>query len=246
MVARFFSRPWAVAVLLWSFLGAVAYLSVNLVVMPYFAGKFTGMVQVPALTRLPPEKARDILVHQGLLYMLDSTGDFSNEVGAGQILSQYPVSGTEVKKGRRIWVRISKGPRSVALPPLRGLSIRQAEITLQQLGLRMGRIREIGHSAVPAGAVIGTSPAANTTLEMGQAVNVDISLGKDAAAPEGVPALTGLTLVEARDRLLKSGLQPGKITQTRDPHQLPNTVLSQNPVSGTPRHGQAVDLVVAK
>ncbi len=159
MLARFFSKPFFIAVLLWFFIGVIFYLLLNLLVMPYFAGKFIGKVKVPVLVNLQPEKARDLLRKDALIYMLDSTGDYSNDVGAGRILSQYPVEGTEVKKGRRIWVRISKGLKSVELPPLRGLSLRQAEITLQQLGLKLGRVREIRNTNVPSGAVIGPGRA---------------------------------------------------------------------------------------
>lgn len=245
MLARFFSKPFFIALLLWFVIGAIFYFTLNLVVMPYFAGKFIGKVKVPALVSLQPEKARDLLKKDELIYMLDSTGDYSNDVGAGKILSQYPVEGTEVKKGRRIWVRISKGLKSVELPPLRGLSLRQAEITLQQLGLKMGRVREIRNTNVPSGAVIGSVPAAHATLEKGHAVDVDVSQGKDAV-PTGMPTLTGLSLSQAKEQIQKLGLKIGKVTSKKDARSLPNTVLVQTPAAGAAFEGKAVDLVISK
>lgn len=245
MIARFFAKPFFVALLLWVFLVVTLYLLVNLLVMPYFAGKFIGKVAVPALVRLQPEKAKDILKSNGLLFMMDSSGDYSNDIGAGKIISQYPTEGTEVKKGRRIWVRISKGLKSVELPSLRGLSLRQAEITLQQLGLKMGRVKQIQNANFPSGAVIGTLPVANSHLEKGRSVEIELSLGKDAQ-PTGLPSLTGLTLSQAKEQVQKLGLKLGKVTIKKDPHSLPNTVLSQSPPAGSASEGKAIGIVVSK
>jgi hypothetical protein len=245
VLARFFSKPFFLALLLWIIMGAAAYFLVNLLAMPYVAGKFKGTVKVPALVSLPPEQAKDILVKDGLIYMLDSTGDYSADVAAGRILSQYPETGTEVKKGRRIWVKISKGYKSVELPPLRGLSLRQAEITLQQLGLKVGRVREVRNSLIPSGAVIGTSPGAKATLEKGREVNIELSQGTEAA-PSGMPSLVGMSLGQAKQEIKKLDLNLGKITYKKEAHSLPNTVLSQTPAAGGDFQGRKVDLVVSK
>lgn len=245
MLARLFSRPFFLALLLWIVAGAVFYLLLNMVAMPYVAGKFKGTVKVPALVSLPPEQAKDILKKNSLLYMLDSTGDYSTDVPAGRVLTQYPETGTEVKKGRRIWVRISKGLKSVELPALRGLSLRQAEITLQQLGLKVGRVREVRNAIFPAGAVIGTSPAANATLEKGREVNIELSQGKDAT-PSGMPSLVGMSLSQAKKEIKELDLSLGKVAYKREARSLPNTVLSQSPAAGGDYKGRSVDLVVTK
>jgi len=245
MLARFFSKPFFLALLFWILAGALLYFAINSVAMPYVAGKFKGTVIVPALVSLPPEEARGILEKNDLIYMLDSTGDYSGDVPAGKILSQYPENGTEVKKGRRIWVKISKGYKSVELPSLRGLSLRQAEITLQQLGLKMGRVREVRNSLIPAGAVIGTSPAANATLEKGREVNIELSQGKEAGSA-GMPSLTGMSLGKAKEVIKSRKLSLGKITYKKDMRSLPNTILSQTPSAGGDYKGRMVDLVVSK
>lgn len=245
MLARFLSKPFFLAVFLWIFTAAILYILINSLVMPYVAGKFKGTVHVPALVNLPPEQAKAILVKNGLIYMLDSTGDYSADVAAGKILTQYPEKGTEVKKGRRIWVKISKGLKSVEMPSLRGLSLRQAEITLQQLGLKVGRIREVRNSVIPSGAVIGTSPAAKAILEKGREINIELSQGT-ASAPSGMTSLVGMSLSQAKEQIRKLGLSLGTVTYKKDPKSLPNTVLSQSPSAGGEYRGRNVDLVVTK
>lgn len=244
-MVRFFAKPFFLALILWFLAGAILYFLADLAVMPYVAGKFKGTVEVPALVTLPPEQAKAILDKSGLIYMLDSTGDYSTDVAAGRILTQYPETGTEVKKGRRIWVKISKGLKSVELPSLRGLSLRQAEITLQQLGLKVGRIREVRNGVIPAGAVIGTQPRAKATLEKGREVNIELSQGTEAVA-SGLPSLTGMSLSQAKDRLKGLGLTLGQVTYKKDGRSLPNTVLSQSPDAGTDAKGRPVNLVISK
>lgn len=247
VLARFFSKPFFLAASLWVLLGACLYLLADLLLMPYVAGKFKGTVKVPALVSLSPEAAKGMLEKNGLLYMLDSTGDYSADVAAGRILSQYPVTGTEVKKGRRVWVKISKGFKSVEVPSLRGLSLRQAEISLQQAGLQLGRIRRVRSGAVPAGAVIGTRPPARTITENGRSVEIDLSEGTEAVST-GIPSLLGLSLGQARQQAKKYNLSVGKIGYKKDKKSLPNTVLSQNPSAGAALkgNGQTVDLVLSK
>lgn len=245
VVARFFSKPFFLAVFVWLLLGALLFLLADLLLMPYVAGKFKGTVKVPPLVSLSPEEAKGILDRGDLHYMLDSTGDYSNNVAAGKILSQYPQEGTEVKKGRRVWVKISKGFKSVEVPALRGLSLRQAEISLQQAGLSLGRVRRIRSGSVPAGAVIGTSPPAKTTTEKGREVHIDLSEGTEAVSAS-MPSLLGMTLGQAREKVKKLNLSVGKITYKKDMKSLPNTILSQNPPAGTGLKGQAVDLVLSK
>lgn len=245
MLARLFSRPFFLALLFWILAVAVLYLLTNMLIMPYVAGKFKGTVKVPALVSLPPEQGKAILARNGLIYMLDSTGDYSTDIAAGKILTQYPETGTEVKKGRRVWVRISKGLKSVELPALRGLSLRQAEITLQQLGLKVGRVREVRNAIFPAGAVIGTTPAANAVLEKGREVNIELSQGKDAA-PSGMPSLIGQSLSQAKEQIKSLGLTLGKIAYKKQARSLPNTILSQTPPAGGDYQGRSVDLVVTK
>lgn len=245
MLARFLSKPFFLAVFLWVLTAAILYVVINSLAMPYVAGKFKGTVRVPPLVSLPPEQAKSILEKNGLIYMLDSTGDFSTDVAAGKILTQYPETGTEVKKGRRIWVKISKGLKSVEMPSLRGLSLRQAEITLQQLGLKVGRVREVRNAMIPSGAVIGTSPAAKTVLEKGREVNIELSQG-GGTAPSGMPSLVGMSLSQAKEQIRKLDLSLGAVTYKKEPKSLPNTVLSQSPAAGGNFKGRSVDLVVTK
>ena len=131
MWMRWLTKPLVPALLAWGVVCLIVFYALNGLIMPSFAGRFAKTSEVPKLVGLKMEKAGEILRQHGLSLMLDSSSDFSAEVGAGKIMSQFPDPGVTVKWNRRIWVRISKGRRAVEVPVLRGMSQRQAEISLQ-------------------------------------------------------------------------------------------------------------------
>ena len=66
---------------------------------------------------------------------------FSPDVAAGTILSQDPSAGTNVKKGRKIYVTIATSvPPQVEMPNLLDLSLRQAGNLLKTNDLKLGQV----------------------------------------------------------------------------------------------------------
>ena len=51
---------------------------------------------------------------------------------------------------------------------------------------------------------------------------------------------------EAKEKIKGLDLSVGKVSYKKDPHSLPNTVLSQTPAAGGEYKGRAVDLVISK
>jgi beta-lactam-binding protein with PASTA domain len=186
MLLRWLTRPLVPALLAWLFVCLVLFLALDHFIMPWVAGKFASTVEVPKLLGMRFEKARELLVPNGLSLMLDSSTDFS-DVPPGRIMSQFPDPGSTVKKGRRVWVRISKGRRGIEVPALRGMSLREAEISLQNAGLQLGGENYVSNSDIPAGAVIGSSPGARTIVEKGHVVNLDVSGTAPATDSAGSP-----------------------------------------------------------
>ena len=244
MWLRWLTRPLVPALLIWGVVCLILFYALNGLIMPSLAGRFAKTSEVPKVTGLKMEKAGEVLHQQGLNLMLDSSSDFSAEVAAGRIMSQFPDPGAAVKRGRRIWVRVSKGRRAVEVPALRGMSRRQAEISLQENGLRLGGVNYLSSADAPAGAVIGTHPDAKTLVERGRAVEVDVSSGVNPSETQ-MPSLLGLSLSQARNRVEALQLAVGTVTERPDSKSLPQTVLSQYPPPGAPLKGGPVDLVVS-
>lgn len=244
-LSRFLARPFFVASFAWLLVLAAIYVLADFWLMPALAGQFKKTSPVPGLVGLTPEAAQKALDTAALQYMLDSTGDYSQNIPAGHILSQFPPAGTVVKQGRRVWVKVSKGFKAVEVPALRGLSVRQAEISLQQAGLTMGKVVEVLHAQIPAGAVIGTVPASGAKVETGRKVAVHVSAGI-RATPSTMPALRGMSLTQAKEKIESLGLKLGRVVEKSESRSLPKTVLDQSPAAGSPLKGQAVDLTISK
>ncbi len=121
---------------------------------------------------------------------------------AGSVIAQSPAPGTRRKVSRdhpcRVTVTLSRGPRSVTLPPLAGLDSSAASARLRALGLDIS----IENVAGPAGQVVSTDPAAGATLSTGDCVR--LSVGCDLVT---VPELRGLSESAARQLLERLGLE---------------------------------------
>lgn len=244
----FFSRPFFAAAFLWLVLLVAGFFLLDRLLMPYVAGRFKETAEVPALSNLTPQEAEKALEDRGLRLMLDSTAEYSPTVGAGRILQQSPEPGTEVKEGRRIWVKVSKGLQAVEIPEVRGLSLRQAEITLQQAGLALGPVMRVRHPTIPPGAVIGSIPPSRTQAHKGDAVKIQLSEGGEAE-DAAMPDLLGLSLSQAEARLKAAGFSLGEVTEKKEKKKLPKTVLRQSIPPGK-KGGSAgektVDLEISK
>ena len=241
---RWLTRPLVPALILWGVVCLILFLGLDMFIMPSVAGRFAKTAEVPKLTGMRMEKAQETLKPLGLSLMLDTSSDFS-DLPAGRILSQFPDPGETVKRGRRVWVRVSKGRRAVEVPSLRGMSRRQAEISLQQAGLRLGGTQFVFSAEAPAGAVIGSHPPAQTKVERGRIVSLEVSTGANPSETH-MPSLIGLSLSQAHNQIEALHFTLGEISQRADPKSLPQTVLSQNPPPGALLKGEPVDLVVSQ
>ena len=183
MFRKIFIRPFFPAMAAGSVMLFIVVGVADQFIMPWVAGKLTPTVQVPKILGLEKNQAGKNLTALGLKLMLDSAGDLSVDFPKDAVMFQFPEAGAEVKKGRRIWARLSKGLKGLETPVLRGMSLRQAHISLEQSGLTLGRVSYLRSTTVPAGAVLGSVPSAGSVVMRGGKVDVDISLGLETIPP---------------------------------------------------------------
>jgi eukaryotic-like serine/threonine-protein kinase len=164
----------------------------------------------------------------------------------GTVVLQKPPAGHKVKEGRRVYLFISGGDPVVKVPLLKGRSLRDAKLSLERLGLRLGYIDEVP-SQNPKDMIFDQQYAEGTTLKQGESVGVSISLGESSQGAVVVPDLIGKSLSEAERILSESSLKVGKINYQRSFSLLPNTILDQYPSKGSRlNNGDAVDLFVTR
>ena len=122
------------------------------------------------------------------------------------------------------------GPETVAVPNVKSQTVEEATLALTDVGLVVGTQTPQADDNAPKGTIIGQDPAAGELIELGQAVNLIVSAGKDQTS---VPDLVDLASTEdARLALTEARLVLGKVTP-KDSDKPEGTVIEQLPAANT-------------
>ena len=120
-------------------------------------------VALPDLRGTGSDEAKRTL--SGLGLHARTTTAFSDSVDRGTVISQDPGAGT-AHRGDTVTVVVSKGPKLIAVPKLRGLSAADARAKLRADGLQSSEHDLFGI----AGKVVAQSPSAGTLVKSGTKV----------------------------------------------------------------------------
>ena len=222
--------------------GLLAIVLLDAVIMPYAVD--TPSVQVPDLQGLFAPEASARLDQAGLKMTIGDTLHHET-ISADAVVGHDPSVGQWVKKGRRIVLTVSKGPRYSQVPDVRRVSLREARLQLEGNQLKSGQILYRSSETLPEGAVVEQSPAPGARLAPGSAVDLQVSNGPPTALKR-VPNLIGLPFKVVADTLRKYEMRIGHIVKHIDEQKRVGTILEQVPPSGQriPRHSR-IDLVVS-
>ncbi len=221
----------------------VLFLIVNSIIMPAIT-RHGDEFSLPKIEGMTLAEAEPVLMAADLKLEVTSE-EYHPDKPTGTILSQFPVGGTKVKAGRTIRVVTSLGQKAVAVPDLRGFSIRQARLNLEAAGFLVGDLEWTTTDSLPEKVVVFSYPGAGTKIPYGSAVNLMVNRGPYQRTIF-VPRLIGLSLAEAQARLEEKGLKVGLVTRMIDENYLPETVLEQSEDAGMELlPGEEVDLVIS-
>ena len=221
----------------------LAVLLVDKLIMPVFV-RMGQEFPLPDITTLTTEAAGQALEDLGLELQVVSA-EYSPASLEGTVLSQEPLAGTLVKPGRPVSVVIAKGSELVRLPFLTGVTVRQANLTLSDVGLVPGDIEWAYSDSLPPEVVLASQPHAGTLVPKGSRVILFVNQG-GLQETVAMPNLVGTTLSDATELLREMGLELGVAIRQYAKDLLPGTVLEQSePPGEMVRRGEVVDLVVA-
>ena len=222
--------------------GALFLVLFDQAIMPYLVN--VERANTPELRGMPLARAAQRVRSKGLrLAIRDSI--FHETIGPGHIITQTPEPRQRIKKGRRVFVDVSRGQRLYAVPEVSGASLREARLKIQGTQLRMGEILYRSSGSIPEGAVIDQHPPSGTRIARGGVVTLRISSGSPFS-PKQVPDLIGLSIEVVEDSLRKYEMRLGTIRDRLDNTAPPGQVLSQRPAPNTSAPRQSpVDLVVS-
>jgi beta-lactam-binding protein with PASTA domain len=240
---RFFTSKWIKGLGILILAVILLFLFIDRVFMPLVV-RLGQESDVPDLQGLRLDEAKSALKERGLELRVIRE-EYSLKSSPGTIISQFPEPGSRVKKGRRIRVVLSKGGEKATVPELTGMTLRQAELTLEARGLLIGEPIYISTDTLPAGEVINSFPAAGTTVPLDIEVRVLINQA-DTLEIVKVPQLRGENIKEVSAKLEELGLRMGRVRYRVKNHLLPGTVLDQIPKEGAEvKRGSIVELEVS-
>ena len=200
---------------------------VDAVLMPYIVD--VKKVRVPDLRGLDEAEAQHRIERLGL--RLTTSDSLHHEtIPHHAVIDQTPAARQQIKKGRRVFVDISLGPRLYAVPDIVQVSLREALLQLESRQLRVGET-VYQSSSIPQGAIIQHIPSAGVRLPRHAAVDLKISNGPPDQ-PKSVPRLLRLPIEVVEDTLRKYEMRLGLIENRVDNSLPPGTVLEQYPEAG--------------
>jgi eukaryotic-like serine/threonine-protein kinase len=160
----------------------------------------------------------------------------------GEVVAQRPTGGASVQEGSTITLRVSKGPKPIAVPNVIGSSFESANSTLLAKGFAVSRTDV--KSDQPRDTVIGMDPAPGTYQPPRTTIHLQVSKGPTTST---VPDVTSLSQSDAQAQLKASGFGVQIVSQpVTDPTQ-DGIVQTQNPPGGSKAPpGSVVTIAVGK
>jgi hypothetical protein len=130
--------------------------------------------RVPAVVGLSTAAATEKLAQRG--YAAIVRGRVSSGARLGTVLSQSPAPGTELDRGGQVTIVAARGPSTVAVPNVVGLSVDQAVVRLRSAGLNARTVKVA--SAQPKDRVIRQAPPGGRQARKGSTAVLTASKGR--------------------------------------------------------------------
>src|SRR6266436_139583 len=201
-------------------------------------------VAVPDLVGKSPAAAKMIAEQSGLELSVERQY-YSPTVPEGQILSQLPPAGSQVRRGWQVRVAESLGPQRVEIPNVLGQSERVANINIRRRGLDVGAIAQMRLPDTPEGQVLAQAPPPNASGISAPKISLLVTA---PAPPQALvmPSFIGQPLGTVTQVLQEAGLRLGTVTPApplegsapatpQSPVSAPtpaSIIVSQNPAAG--------------
>lgn len=203
---------------------------------------FPRSLDVPRLLGASLSEAREELEGMGLA-VADTEYVSHPEAPSGRVVWQDPPPGVAVPEGGRVALSVSRGPRPIQVPDVRGYGREIAIQLIEAAGLTVARV-DTGLAPEERGVVVSSDPTAGRSLNPGSGVGLFVSVGTPTIH---IPDVTGLTVEEAQVLLEEAGLVlAAPRMRTTNMHE-PDLIFEQTPAGGTlSAPGAAVNVIVAR
>ncbi|QLY33604.1 Stk1 family PASTA domain-containing Ser/Thr kinase [Nocardia huaxiensis] len=160
----------------------------------------SGKPKVPDITAGQDVSSVNQAIRDAGLTPVDA-GEVGSTAPKGTVAKVDPAPGTILPAGANVKVYKSKGSQPVKVPDVRGKTEEEATTALQTAGLSVKSIRSEYDAKVKGGQVVGTDPAAGSTVDSGDGVVLIVNSGVS------VPDVRGDNVASARNELQAAGFK---------------------------------------
>ena len=176
----------------------------------------------------------------------ESSYVYNDKYPQGVVCDQKPGVGERVPPGTEIFVYLSLGEKTDAMPKLEGYSAANANSLLKALDIELVILTDKEYSdSIPADHVTRTDPEEGTLLKNGQVVTVYLSNGPETKYVR-VPSVEGASRSNA-ETSLESRKLVAKVLEDYSSTVAEGYVISQSPSAQTEvEEGSTVTIVVSK
>ena len=182
---------------------------------------------VPDVVGKTKDQASAVIKGAGLT-LGDVTEQYSASVDSGKVISSDPKAGKVIEHTAKISIVVSKGKEPATIPDVTGQSEDEAKKTLEDAGLKKGKVSKDYSDSVAKGNVISSSPIAGASgYYKGDSVDLTISKGPEKVT---IPDVTGKSQDEAKKTLEDAGLKVEVNKRLGGPF---GTVRSTDPAPGS-------------
>ena len=166
--------------------------------------------KVPNMIGMNYDEAVEMYQDAFTFLLLDSI--YVKNFPEGAVYQQNPAAGQNVKKGRNIYIiRTTIAPEIVKMPNLRNLSLRQAMVSLNAVGLKVDKLEFVEYfarNAVIEQKIKGEVINPKDDVVKGSAITLIVGLG-NGSKTTNLPDLIGARHDEVKDLINNASLNIG-------------------------------------
>jgi len=222
--------------------GSLLLFLIDWLVMPLYTNYNEG-VTVPDVTKISLEEAEETLTGYGLRFEIADRRSHS-AFPADYVIDQTPSPQQIVKPNRKIYLTVNTAVKpTVIVPDVVNLSLRNAQIQLQNYGLEYGTISY--ESSRFKNSVLRQSIPAGTKVDKGTIIDLTVSDGLGSKVVQ-IPEIIGFRLPDAQLKLREAGLRLGQIRFRPIKEVPPNVVLDYEPKVTEIIEGESLTLIISE
>ena len=193
------------------------------------------LVEIPNVVGDPVTRAQQKMADAGFETEIKRTTD--DAAKENTVLATDPEAGETLEDGSTVVLTVSRGPELVEVPRLKGLTVEEANVLIQDEGLKVGSPTSLRSDAVERGRIISSSPKAGIEVEKDTVVDYVVS---DGPATVLIPDVARMAEPDARQALLNACETPPCLDVTVE-RRYNDDIPEDSAIATRPARGTRVD-----